>query len=62
MCLVYNVVIGYWGGGKLQEAVTELEHEIHRDWDKGSHTGQQDMAEFWEEVLRQLIDQTMPQL
>lgn len=59
-CLLYDVLITFWvqAAGNCEVTVTAFWDRFFPDWNGGAMTGEQDAAEFWDEVYRQLAEET----
>lgn len=62
ICLLYDVLLTFWHceAGDCEATVTALWDRIFPDWNKGKMFGEQDAAEFWSELYRQLYEDTRP--
>lgn len=57
-CLLYDVILTFWvqGAGDCEITVSAFWDNFFPDWNAGLMKGEQDAAEFWSELYRQLAE------
>lgn len=60
VCLLYDVLLTFWvqGAGNCEGTLSAFWDSVFPDWNDGAMTGEQDAAEFWSELYRQLAKET----
>lgn len=62
VCLLYDLLLTFWDSdaGDCEATLAELWDRVFPDLNGGTMTGEQDAAEFWAELYRQLSEDTRP--
>lgn len=58
LCLLYDVLLTFWvrAAGNCEVTLDALWEQVFPDWNDGTMTGEQDAAEFWSELYRQMAE------